>query len=178
MYERAMGDEFHRLDAAVQRFHRLAGKHELEGRVETIAPRSVIGKLLALCLGTPRRSQQGPIRFELDASPAAETWVRHFPGKVMASNFRPQGREIIESLGAARLAFELHERDGALVMRLLRMHFIGIPCPRWLMPRIVAEERGRHDRLDFAVSASVRLVGKVADYRGHLVLPSATAVAR
>jgi hypothetical protein len=38
LYEQAMGEAFARLDPALQSFHRLAGRHELQGRVRTGAP--------------------------------------------------------------------------------------------------------------------------------------------
>lgn len=176
MYERAMGSAFTRLHPTVQRFHQLAGRHVLLGWVETVAPRSVPARLLALCLGTPLRSLRGPIRFELDARPEVETWTRLFPHQLMRSQLRLRAREVIEEhLGAARLRFELHEQGGMLAMRLTRMRFIGIPCPSWLMPSIVAQETGHGEHLMFRVSATVPLVGLIASYHGQLMLPSSSA---
>lgn len=175
MVERAMGPAFHRLDAAVQRFHRLAGRHELHGWVETAAPGSAAARLLAWCLGTPRQSVQGPIRFELHARADGETWTRHFPGKRMRSRFCLHAGVLVEELGAARLHFELNEREGMLAMRLMRLRFLGLRCPSWLMPRVIAQETGKGDRLEFKVSAVVPLVGLVALYHGHLLVPSSAS---
>jgi hypothetical protein len=55
------------------------------------------------------------------------------------------------------------------------MRFLGVPCPRWLMPRIVAEETGNEGRLHFRVAAALPLVGVVASYRGHLDLSAEEA---
>lgn len=41
------------------------------------------------------------------------------------------------------------------------LRFLGIPCPAWLWPRLVAEEAGDG--------------GRVVGYRGHLVVPHETA---
>lgn len=73
MYQRAMGDRYERLSDAVQRFHRLTGRHVLHGRVKTDAPGSLPAKILALCLGTPRKGCNGPILFELDASQSVKS---------------------------------------------------------------------------------------------------------
>ena len=175
MYEQVMGAEFSTLGMAVQRFHRLSGYHELQGWVETMAPHSVLAKLLAFGLGTPMRASQGPIRFELQAEPNRETWTRFFPTQVMRSTLHRRKREIVESLGAARLTFELAATEKRLVMRLLRLHFLGLRCPAWLAPRIVAEEAGAGDQLQFRIEATVPFVGVVASYRGHLVLPKEMA---
>lgn len=171
MYERAMGDRFGRLAAAVQRFHRLTGRRTLQGWVETDAPASASAKLLSLCLGTPRQAQSGPIDFELDARPEEETWTRRFPSGSMTSRLRLVNGQVVEHLGFARLSFDLCEIDGGLEMRLRRLHFLGIPCPGWLMPRLTAAETGHGDELHFQVHAEVPLFGIVASYRGKLFVP-------
>ena len=66
--------------------------------------------------------------------------------------------------------------DGRLVMQLRDLRFLGIPCPAFPRPRVVAEEadeRGTDgcERLHFRVEARVPGVGQVVGYRGHLVLP-------
>lgn len=175
MFEQTMGDGFDRLHGALQRFHRLAGRHRLEGWIEADAPASAPARLLALCLGTPRRAQSGPFQFELDARPQEETWTRYFPSRTMTSRLRLAAGQVVEYLGAARLVFDIHEVGGRLEMRLQRLHFLGIPCPGWLMPRLMAIETGDGDSshfLHFQIHAALPLVGVVAGYRGHLVIPS------
>lgn len=170
LYESVLGPRYAQLPVAVARFHRLSGRHRLAGRVRTAAPASFAARVLAACLGTPRGGSEGPIDFELDAQTEQECWTRHFPVGTMRSRMRLVGGRIQERLGAARLTFGLHVADGRLSMQLESMRFLGLPCPRWLMPRIVAEETGDADRLHFRVSARVPLVGTVAAYEGHLDL--------
>jgi hypothetical protein len=171
MYEQAMGERYARLGDALQRFHRLAGRQVLLGQVETQAPASWPARALAFCLGSPRQALAGPIRFELDADPDTETWTRHFPNRTMSSRLRLESGSIVERLGPVRLSFDLQEHEGRLRMHLQRLHVLGIPCPAFLMPRVVAEETGVGDRLQFNVQAALPLVGVVAGYRGHLVIP-------
>ena len=171
MYERVMGESFGRLADSVQQFHRLAGKHALYGRVQVHAPESILAKLLARLLGTPLSACEGPIKFELDARPSEETWTRYFPSNVMTSRLQLRNGQIVEKLGAARLTFALHENNGCLNMQLRRLQFLGIPCPKWLMPIVVAEETGIDGRLYFNVRAEVIFVGLVVSYQGYLLLP-------
>lgn len=174
MYESAMGARFHHLPAAVQRFHRLRGHHVLQGWVETVAPASLPARWLGRLLGTPLQAASGSITFELDAAPGQERWTRHFPQRTMRSQLRLVGEELVEELSPARLTFALAVEAGALSMRLSRMRFLGIPCPRWLLPALVARERGDGDTLHFQISAALPLIGVVAQYQGHLVLKDAT----
>ena len=58
----------------------------------------------------------------------------------MTSVLRLDGTGLVEHLGAAKLRFELTAENEKLHMRLVGLSFLRIPCPAWLMPRIVAEE--------------------------------------
>ena len=178
LFERVLGDRYAALPVPLQRFHRLSGRHELHGLVETDPPDSAAGRMLAWCLGTPTRATHGPIRFVLEAAPEVETWTRHFPGRTMRSRMHFASGRIVERMGPARLAFTLDVSGGRLRMRLQALRFFGIPCPAWLQPRLVAEEAGdevaRGQRLHFRIEAGVPLVGRVVGYRGYLVLPDAT----
>jgi hypothetical protein len=171
LYQEAMGADFLRLPASLQQFHALKGRHVLEGWVEIQAPASRAARVLARCLGTPLSTQRGPVRFELESSSTSEYWVRHFPGKTMASRLCLMAGLIVERLGAARLSFVLRGGPDKLEMQLVRLHFFGLPCPRRLLPAVVAEETASIGRLHFRVRASLPLIGVVADYRGHLEVP-------
>ena len=171
LFEAVMGARFAGLAPALQRFHRLSGRHELHGLVETDPPATAVGRALAWCLGSPRTAVSGPIRFELDAAPAVETWVRYFPARTMRSRMQLLDGRVIERMGLARLVLALDEVDGGLRMRLESMRFAGIPCPAWLQPRILAEETGEGDRLHFRIEAAVIGIGRVVGYRGWLRVP-------
>lgn len=171
MYETVMGNRFSQLAPAIQRFHRLSGEHVLHGWVKTHAPASIAAKLLARLLGTPLDETSGPIRFNLHARPDREAWTRHFPTKTMKSTLSLCGRQVEERLGPARLIFVLVESSGTLVMALNRFRFLGIPCPGWLMPNVVAQESGDGSSLHFHVQATLPIIGVVASYSGHLVIP-------
>lgn len=166
-----MGEDFLLLPGPLQQFHALAGRHVLNGRVDVRAPASCAARVLARCMGAPLEARQGPIRFELESGPVSEHWVRHFPGKTMESRLRLVSGRIVERLGAARLTFALRGNAEKLEMRLVRLHFFGVPCPRWLLPAVVAEETASTGRLHFRVHASLPFVGVVAGYQGHLELP-------
>lgn len=168
IYEQALGTDYLRLPAAVQRFHTLKGHTVLRGWVETGAPESVLARCLALCLGSPRSTSAGPLRFELITGPDKETWTRHFPTRTMSSQMTLAAGHLVERLGAAQLTFRLTANENGLSMKLLTLRFFGVSCPHWLMPQVVAEETGAGDRLQFHVKAALPFVGTVAWYRGHL----------
>jgi hypothetical protein len=171
LYEQAMGAAFAQLPAGLQQFHSLRGGHVLNGHVEVGAPASLPARFFAWCLGAPLNAQKGVIQFELQATAAYEVWTRHFPGKTMQSRLTLVDGALVERLGAARLRFLLVGNAERLGMQLAQLHFMGLPCPRWLLPTIVAEETASAGRLHFHVQASLPLIGRVTSYRGHLELP-------
>lgn len=172
LFQRVMGDAFGRLAPPLQRFHSLQGSQSLQGRVQTEAPATRAARWLARGLGAPHAAMDGAIRFELDAGPALETWTRHFPQHVMKSQMRCAGPRLVEQLGAVRLYFTLLEQGGALRIQLDGLQVLGVPCPRWLLPRVHALETGRDGAVFFDVRAALPGVGTVSAYRGHLVLPA------
>jgi hypothetical protein len=172
LYQAVMGQSFTQLAPALQRFHGLRGRHVLSGQVQIAVPASIGAKLLAVLLGTPLKPCQGAIRFELDAQPGQETWLRHFPGKTMRSTLQGAGPYVTERLGAATLSFQLTEQNGALNMQLVHMRFLGFACPKWLLPHIIARETGQPDQLHFEVQAVVPILGLVTRYTGFLTLPT------
>jgi hypothetical protein len=127
--------------------------------------------MLAMARGTPLTAQEGAIHFELVADEASELWTRRFPARVMRSRMTVREQRIVERLGPARLGFVLKGSADKLEMQLAGLHFLGIPCPRWLLPRIVAQETASAGRLHFHVQASLPWIGTVTSYRGHLDLP-------
>jgi hypothetical protein len=171
LYQQVMGADFLLLPIPLQQFHALQGTHVLSGWVEVRAPASFAAQILARCLGAPLDAQRGSIRFELESSSTSEHWIRHFPGKTMESRLRQISGRIVENLGAARLTFALRASTEKLEMQLVRLHFLGVPCPRWLLPSVVAEETASIGRLHFRVQASLPFIGVVAQYQGHLGLP-------
>ncbi|HEY1103909.1 MAG TPA: DUF4166 domain-containing protein [Burkholderiaceae bacterium] len=171
LFQQAMGDGFTALAPALQRFHSLAGRHLLHGEATTQAAQGPLARLLARCVGAPLNDATGAILFELDAAPQTERWTRHFPGHTMRSRLHLEGRAVVERLGPARLAFAVYEVGGGLQMRLVHMHFLGIPCPAWLRPRLVAHETGAAGRLHFHIEAALPGIGRMVGYRGWLALP-------
>lgn len=171
LFALVMGSTYEQLHPSVRAFHDLHGTHVLHGLVETESADNLTGRILSRMLGTPHRSIQGAIRFVLDAQGTEQTWTREFPGRTMRSKMRLLGGMIVERLGPAELTFSLVADRGCLEMKLESLRAFGLPCPRWLMPRITAREHGEDGRLHFHIRATLPFVGRVTGYRGHLELP-------
>ena len=170
LYETVLGARYAELAPAVQTFHCLTGAVTLHGEVETEPPATHLARVLAWCIRTPRAPTRGPIRITLNTAGTEEIWTRQFPRHTMRSTLSLHRGYLTERLGAVRLFFSLEANHAVLRMRLEGLRFLGIPCPAWLRPAVLAEESGDGDRFHFNVRASVPLLGVVAAYRGYLDL--------
>lgn len=170
LFGTVLGEEFECLPQALQRFHSFRGEHRLDGWVETDEPETRPARLLARCLGTPRRAASGPLRFEIRAAATREIWTRHLPGSTLSSRLSARGSTLVERVGPVRLDIELRRRDDTLDFHVVRIRVLGLPWPRGLAPEFVATETAVGDRLHFRVRVAVRLLGTLASYHGHLDL--------
>lgn len=168
IYRQVLGTQFDNLPPRLKSFHDALGKTAYAGEAEVEGPRGFLATILAILIGAPSRSGRGTIQFILEATSRQEHWTRIFAGKTMRSTLRPDGLWLVERLGAAKAHLALSIDGSYLRMKLVRLTMLGIPCPQWLMPRVVADECQRDDRLYFIVEAEVPFAGRVIAYRGYL----------
>ena len=171
VYPQVMGDEFETLDPIVRRFHSVSGIHRYEGKVSIEGATTLPGRLVAWLGRLPPTTPPARFSFTIDATPSQEIWTRYFPSRIMRSVLTVDGNQLIEKLGMFRLRFNLVSDNGRLRMQLLRITAFGIPCPRWLFPQVLAEERGSEGHFHFDIRMHAPFAGQVVRYRGHLEMP-------
>src|SRR5690606_40604532 len=101
---------------------------------------------------------------------------RRFPGRTMQSSMRLRSRYLVESFGPMQCRFILRADRGILLMEPWGIRWFGLPLPAFILPQIVASERGADGKLHFDVSA--RWPGKylTVAYRGWLDVDSAESL--
>lgn len=174
VYQRHLGPAFAGLPPAVQRFHRLVGRHRLQGQVTVTGPARRLGQWLSAVLRFPTPGTDQAFEFELDASSEQERWRRRYPTRTMTSVLRTHGPWLVERLGPVQLWFQLEASAQHLSMRLERITCLGLPLPSLFLPTIRAVETGDQNRLHFDVAAWLPANTLVVAYRGYLELPTAT----
>lgn len=170
VYRQVLGTDFHLLAPELQRFHSIAGRVELSGKLSVKGPRGAAGRLMSALFALPKATAETSFKFELDADARQETWRRHFPGRLMVSNMRVGAGMLVERFGPINFHFHLKADNGQLNMLLQSVTVFGVRSPRFLMPTVLARETGAHGKLHFSVSAHLPLVGLLAEYRGYLDL--------
>lgn len=168
LYQQAMGPTFDLLAPELRVFHSMSGRIKLSGKCTVEGPGTKFGKLLGWMLSLPKTVGNTDMSFDLEASHAQETWTRYFPGRTMTSCFHVANGILIEQIGPVRLKFDLSAHDGTLTMRLQDITFLGIPCPKLMLPSVIAEEKALPDEVHFNIDVRLPIVGLIVAYRGFL----------
>lgn len=168
LYRQVLGEDFHLLARELQVFHSFAGRVRLFGRCTVNGPQTAIGRLMGKVFALPKTTEETGFSFELEADTVRETWRRYFPGRLMTSRIRVVAGTLVERLGPVDLHFRLKADSGQMVMLLQAITVWGIPCPKFLVPSVLAEESASPGKLHFNVAAHLPVIGLLAEYRGYL----------
>lgn len=176
LYQSLLGDRFAMLPAELQKFHGAVGQFCYQGTASVAAADHPLTRLTARLLGLPVRSAEVGLQFMLDANADQEIWTRNFSGQVMRSRLRARDGLLYERLGIVMLQSRLEFTGNILRMHILGVRVFGVPVPAWTVPHVVAEETASHGQLHFNIHVSWGRLGRLASYRGHLQMDSATVI--
>jgi hypothetical protein len=170
LYRQVMGPDFDLLPDELRFFHSIKGETRLSGRCSITGAQTLPGRLLGWVFSLPKTTEDASFLFELEADMHQETWRRHFPNRMMASRMHVASGTLIERLGPVDLHFRLKADSGKLAMLLSGISVAGIPCPKFLIPSVIAEETASPGKLHFNVAAHLQLIGLLVAYQGFLNL--------
>ena len=167
LYEQVLGDSYARLDPILQRFHRQA-KAAGRGAFSVGRPPGYWYSLVGWLLGLPAPGGDVPLRLEVTATSAGETWQRWFGGQRLATVQRFWRGMLIEAGGPVQLGLEVRVRHGGLTMRSVRAWLLGIPLPARMAPAasaiVLPASGGWHVRVRLCLPG----IGEVTRYEGKV----------
>jgi hypothetical protein len=172
-YQTVMGESFGRLAQPLQDMHSGSKAFSVKGKANVSGSDGVLAKLARLMIGFPARGQDVVVRVEFQFVGDREIWTRHFSEvKFVSQQFKGQGRYqglMVEKFGLLSFGMAVVERNGTLQLGMRCGDILGIPFPRFLLPRIAAQEHGADGKFNFDVQIGLPLVGQVVHYQGWLV---------
>ena len=173
LYERILDGAFSTLPPVLQSLHRPGSKSVWSGRAN-VTGASGLARLVRKVFRFPHPAQELSVNvtFATDAA-GRETWSRNFDGRVMRST---------QEVGLGRNAYLMVERFGPFAFALAlvvdgdrlklitrRWSLLGIPLPRFLMPKGDSYESTDGGKFQFHVEIDVPLIGNVVTYDGWLL---------
>lgn len=171
LYRRVMGEAFDRLARPLRMQH---GKSPRPSRgIARVRPASnPFAGMVARLFGFPQDDGAVAVQVDVIATKGGEKWVRTYGDRRFASHLSAgTGRFdglIVERFGPFCFGMALVERDGRIEMPLRCWSFLGLPMPRFLMPKAVAREHAADGRFNFEVEIALPLLGRMVRYEGWI----------
>ncbi|QWT21486.1 DUF4166 domain-containing protein [Bacillus sp. NP157] len=173
LYRRVLGNAFDTLPATLQALHGIAGHRQWRGHADVRHGSGILARIVRALVGFPKAGSHVPVTvtFTPEAD-GAERWTRSFGFRDFSSLQalgRGRGAHLLtERFGVASFALALVVDNGRLALVPRRWSVLGIPMPRFLLPRGVSHEYEADGRFHFDVEISAPLVGLIVHYQGEL----------
>lgn len=168
LFQRALGSDWNRLPAEVQRLHSVQDMETFTGRAEVIRGKGLIARLAAQLFRFPKAGEQIPLTITKIRTANGEIWERNFDGRRFRSHLTPAAPgHYRERFGPFNYEQELPIRDGAMWLPVRRGWFLGIPLPPLLLPGSDSREYAENGTFRFDVGLYAPLKGGlIVRYRG------------
>lgn len=165
LFEHVLGPSWGALPSSVRRLHAVADMASHSGRARVTRGAGLIARLAAAVFRFPNAAEDAPVAIMIRRTPEGERWERNFNGRVFRSTLSPAPRagHIRERFGLMTYEMELPVEDGAMRFPVRRGWFLGVPMPRWFLPKSESREYEADGRFCFDV-------GLYAPFGGGLIV--------
>lgn len=135
LFQQALGPTFAALPGPVQDLHAVMSHRRWQGRAEVTRGRGILARVIATIMRFPPDSRDTPVTVTMERQGTTECWTRDFNGRRFRSTLRWNGQRMTERFGALTFTIALQVRDGKLHYPVTQGWCLGIPLPRWSLPR-------------------------------------------
>ncbi len=170
LFPLVLGDDFSLLPERLRDLHRVIDRRHWAGRAEVTQGSGWLARVAAGVMRFPPSAADVPVTVRMDRTGGTEVWTRDFAGRRFRSHLR-QERDggMTERFGPLRFGIGLRAAGGRLEYPVTAGWFLGIPLPRFLLPRSAsAEAVDDEGRATFDVALSHPATGLIVRYRGLL----------
>lgn len=170
IFRRVLGDKFDELPLEIRDSHLSYGARRLVGRASVTRGTGVMERIVAAVVGFPKATDDIAVQVIKTPLGDCERWRRTFGTQDFYSTLRPNGQAMTERFGPLTFTFDLNVADGKLHYPVVAGRFLGVPMPRWTLPKSVSFETVEDGKFRFDVSLYAPLTGGlIVRYRGWLM---------
>lgn len=175
MFEAALPGTWDKLPAELRKLHDLWDLNIATGQASVTRGQTLLARIIAFIFRFPPTATKIPVTVTMEKTDKGERWTRDFNGNKFTSNLSFVSPGILhERFGA--MTFELSvpaDKDG-LQLPVTKGWFLGVPIPKFCLPRSEASEYAENGCFHFDVRLSAPLAGLLVHYEGWLTLDDAT----
>lgn len=171
LFQQALGEHWDDLSPQAQVLHSVHDVTRFSGTARVDRGRNPLARLAAFVFGFPPAASSVPVTVTKTATQDGELWERDFGGRVFRSllNPSPLPSHVRERFGPFNFEQALLIENGHMRLDVKRGWFLGIPMPRWALPKSQAREFVEDGKFHFDVALSLPILGSlIVRYRGSL----------
>ena len=173
LFADALGASFDALPPPLQDLHTVLSDRRWIGEASVIRGKGALSRIIAFVAGFPPPADKTRVEVLMTRTAKGETWTRTFGDKTFRSYLskaRQSGTgRITERFGLLKFAIALSQKDRALNYPLAGGRCLGIPLPRFILPKSETREYvDEEGRACFDVKISLPIAGHIVSYKGWL----------
>ncbi len=170
LYQQVLGDNFDKLPGALRAGHTVSNTKIMSGRVDVVRGKNPLSQLAAACIGFAKTGADQPITITMDVNNHREVWTRTIDGKsfrsVLSKGKCPH--EIYERFGPVKFMMLFRIENEKLHYDIVAAKLLGLPFPKFLLPKSISHERVQGGRFFFDVEIKLPVLGRLISYKGWL----------
>lgn len=171
LFQSALAEQWERLPREAQILHSVQDVESFSGTAQVTRGTTPIARFAAWFFGFPPAAEQVPLTITKTRTETGEIWERNFAGRVFRSYLTPAPvlHRYRERFWLLNYEQDLPVEDGCMRLPVRRGWFLGIPLPRFLLPRSDSREYAQEGVFHFDVALIAPLGGGlIVRYRGQL----------
>ena len=173
IYRQALGPAFEDLPPKVKAIHDSTQTRRWAGTAKVERGTGVLARMIGKIIGFPDAADIVPVHVTMACENGGELWTRNFDGRTFSS-FQEMGTKrnqhlVVESFGMISVALALLVEDDRLYLVPRRWAFLGMPLPKFMLPKGSSFETEHKGKFCFDVEISAPIVGLIVAYKGQLI---------
>ncbi len=171
LFQNALGERWEALPASLRCLHSVQDIESFCGEAQVTRGTGLLARFAAWFFTFPRAGESVPLVITKTRTEKGEIWERNFGGRKFRSylSASPEPFHYRERFFAFTYEQELPVKEGSLFLAVRRGWCLGIPLPRFLLPKSNAREYDAGGIFHFDVGLYAPLHGSlIVRYQGHV----------
>jgi len=171
LFQQVLGAQFETLPFVLKLGHQVSNTKIMRGRVDVVRGKNPLCQMAASIIGFAKTGADREISICMDVRDDQEVWTRTIDGNAFRSVLSkgPNLFEVYERFGPIKFKMKFRIADEKLHYDIVSAKVLGIPFPKFLLPKSITHERVEEGKFVFDVEIRLPLLGRLIAYKGWLI---------